>query len=326
MPSLPRFLSFPARRRGAASAGPGALGAGSPAGPAAQPGGSRGGTQGEPGAEAVRGAVVLITGAARGMGLLYARKAVEAGAGRVLLWDVDAAALGEAVAELEPLGPAELHPLALDLSDREPLLAAAADALAAFGTVNVLINNAGIVRGKRFWEHDPAADIEATLRVNTLAPMWLTRALLPAMLDDRSREARILNIASAAGTLANPNMSVYAASKWAMLGWSESLRLELEKDGHRHVSVTTFCPSYVSTGMFEGARGPLMTPILTPEAAASAAWDGMLRRTPVVMRPWTVKLGAALRAALPTRAWDVVGGKVFHVYSSMDKFTGRAGK
>ncbi|WP_394161108.1 SDR family NAD(P)-dependent oxidoreductase [Galactobacter valiniphilus] len=260
------------------------------------------------------------------MGLLYARKAVAAGAAHVLLWDVDTAALGKAARELEPLGSAELHPLALDLADREALLAAAADALATFGAVNVLINNAGIVRGKRFWEHDPAADIEATLRVNTLAPMWLTRALLPAMLADRSREARILNIASAAGTLANPNMSVYAASKWAMLGWSESLRLELEKDGHRHVSVKTFCPSYVSTGMFEGARGPLLTPILTPEAAASAAWDGMLRRTPVVMRPWTVKLGAALRAALPTRAWDVVGGKVFHVYSSMDKFTGRAGK
>jgi all-trans-retinol dehydrogenase (NAD+) len=326
MPALQRHLPVTARRRGRASAASGASGAGHATGVGAAGAVQASGTQGEPGARAVRGAVVLITGAARGMGLLYARKAVTGGAAHVLLWDVDAAALDAAVQELNGLGAAELHPQALDLSDREALLAAAAAATERFGAVGILVNNAGIVRGKRFWDHDPAADIEATLRVNTLAPMWLTRALLPAMLADTSRERRILNIASAAGTLANPNMSVYAASKWAMLGWSESLRLELGKDGYRHVSVTTFCPSYVSTGMFEGARGPLMTPILSPKAAASAAWEGMLRRTPVVMRPWTVKLGAALRAVLPTRAWDVVGGKVFHVYSSMDKFTGRAGK
>ena len=78
------------------------------------------------------------------------------------------------------------------------------------------------------------------------------------MIADTSRPKRILNIASAAGTLANPKMSVYAASKWAMVGWSDSLRLELVREGHRHVAVTTFCPSYVSTGMFAGARGPLL--------------------------------------------------------------------
>ena len=122
-----------------------------------------------------------------------------------------------------------------------------------------------------------------TLRVNTLAPMWLTRALLPGMIADRSRPKRILNVASAAGTLANPNMSVYAASKWALVGWSDSVRLELERAGHRHVKVTTFCPSYVSTGMFAGARGPLLTPIMTPERAGAAAWHGMLAGKPLLL-------------------------------------------
>ena len=289
----------------------------------------------------VRGATVLITGAARGMGELYAHRAVAEGAAALMLWDVDGEALEAVATSLRAVpdagspgeapdptpaavGPA-IHTAVVDLGDREAVLTAACGALERLGTVDILINNAGIVRGKRFWEHHPEADIEATLRVNTLAPMWLTRALLPAMMSDAERPRRILNIASAAGTLANPGMSVYAASKWAVIGWSESLRLELERDGHRNVAVTTFCPSYVSTGMFAGARGPLMTPILTPGQAVDAAWNGMLRGTPVVMRPWTVKLGATLRAALPTRAWDVVGGRVFKVFSSMDRFTGRPG-
>jgi len=192
--------------------------------------------------------------------------------------------------------------------------------------VDVLINNAGVVRGAPFWEHDPQRDIEATMRVNALAPMWLTRELLPAMIADSSRPKRILNIASAAATLANPNMSVYAASKWALLGWSESVRLELQRSGHRHVRVTTFCPSYVSTGMFAGARGPLLTPIMTPDRAAAAAWHGMLAGKPLVLRPWTVKLSMALRGVLPVRWWDAVAGRVFRVYSSMDQFTGRTGE
>jgi len=162
-----------------------------------------------------------------------------------------------------------------------------------------------------------------TMRINTLAPMWLTRELLPTMIADGSRPKRILNIASAAGTIANPRMSVYAASKWAMIGWSESLRLELRRSGYERFGVTVFCPSYISTGMFAGARGPLLTPIMTPERATRAAWEGMLAGTPVVSKPWTVKLAMALRGVLPTRLWDAIAGRVFHVYSSMDRFTGR---
>jgi len=271
------------------------------------------------------GAVVLVTGAGRGMGAIYARRAVEGGARAVSLWDVDADAAQRVAVSLERPG-VELEVRRVDLADRDAVKAAAHEVLERFGGVDVLVNNAGIVRGAPFWEHDPEHDIEMTLRVNTLAPMWLTRAVLPSMMEDLSRPKRILNIASAAGTLANPNMSVYAASKWALIGWSDSLRLELSRGGHGHVAVTTFCPSYVSTGMFAGARGPLLTPIMTPESAAAAAWGGMLRGAPLILRPWTVKLAMALRGLLPVRWWDAVAGKVFRVYSSMDHFTGRTEK
>lgn len=270
----------------------------------------------------VTGATVLITGAARGMGELYARRAVKEGAAAIALWDVDRDRAEALAAELD--GPrSRVRAYIVDVSDREAIREAARRTADELGAPDVLINNAGIVRGALFWEHDPERDIELTMRVNSLAPMWLARELLPAMLADRSRPKRILNVASAAGTLANPRMSVYAASKWAMIGWSESLRLELARDGHGHVAVTTFCPSYISTGMFAGARGPLLTPIMTPTRAARAAWEGMLAGRPIVSKPWTVKLAMALRGALPTRAWDVIADRVFHVYSSMDRFTGR---
>lgn len=271
----------------------------------------------------VPGAVVLITGAGKGMGALYARAAVAQGARAVALWDIDTEAV-EALAKRLSRTDCRVQAFTVDVSLLPEIQRGIAEVREQLGNVDVLINNAGIVTGRPFWEHDPVLDIERIMRVNSLAHMWLTREVLPDMIADSSRPKRILNVASAAGTLANPNMSIYAASKWAMIGWSESLRLELSKAGHQHIAVTTFCPSYVSTGLFDGARGPLLTPILTPNAAAKAAWTGMLNGRPMVLKPWTVKLAMAMRGLLPTRAWDTIAEHVFKVYSSMDHFTGRA--
>ena len=270
------------------------------------------------------GATVVITGAARGMGALYARWAVREGATGVALWDVDQSGAVALAEELQTPG-CTVRAYQVDLGSAEQIEATAQRTRDELGSPSIVINNAGIVRGGQFADQDPSHDITETMNINALAPMLVTREFLPDMIADRSRQHRILNIASAAGTLANPNMSVYAASKWALIGWGESLRLELTRGGNRHVAVTTFCPSFVSTGMFEGARGPLLTPIMTPEVAAGAAWQGMLSGQPLVLKPWTVKLGMLARGVLPTRAWDVVADKVFHVYSSMDHFTGRTG-
>lgn len=277
----------------------------------------------------VQGATVLITGAARGMGELYARRAADEGAAAIVLWDLDGELAGALAAELEAAARRRRATLTVrayevDVSQLEAVRETMERTRDELGNPDIVVNNAGIVRGALFWDHDAERDIELTMRVNSLAPMWIAREVLPAMLDDVSRPKRILNIASAAGTLANPRMSIYAASKWAMIGWSESLRLELEQGGHSHIAVTTFCPSYISTGMFEGAKGPLLTPIMTPKRAVNAAWRGMLRGTPMVLRPWTVKLSMAFRGALPTRAWDAVAGRMFGVYSTMDNFVGRS--
>jgi Short-chain dehydrogenases of various substrate specificities len=269
---------------------------------------------------------VLITGAAGGMGLLYAERAVAEGARSVTLWDVDRRGLDDAVVALTASAPegTTVQGFPVNLAELGAIAQTAQKVRKEVGDPDILINNAGIVRGNRFfWETDNGDDTRAMMQVNALAPMYVTREFLPAMLRHAYRPARIVNVASAAGLLSNPRMSVYAASKWAVIGWSDSLRLELEQTDHSNVKVTTVAPSYIATGMFAGARGPLLTPVLTPEYVVDRVWRAMLAGRPMLMLPRAVGLAKVLRGVLPTRAWDAVAGELFGVYSSMDDFTGR---
>lgn len=273
----------------------------------------------------VAGKKVLITGAAMGMGKLYARLAVQEGAAAVILWDINQAELDKTAVELRQAG-GRVYAQCVDVSKREAIAAAAAQVRTDPGPPDILINNAGIIRGKYFWEHDPQADIALTMAVNALAPMYVAREFLPAMIARRDGEQRVMNIASAAGFVANPRMSVYCASKWSCTGWSDSLRLELAQAGHRHVRVTTVNPTYIATGMFEGVKPMLLTPILTPEKVVARAWRAMKRGAPRVILPWTVYLSNALKGLLPVRVFDWIADKIFGVYHSMDEFQGRAGQ
>lgn len=269
----------------------------------------------------VEGRTVLITGAAMGMGRLYARHAVAECAAAVVLWDLDAATLETTRAELAA-GGANVLAQVVDVSSADAVANAARELHEANVHPDIVINNAGVVRGKPFWEHDPLADSEFIIRINVLGPMHVARAFLPAMIA-AGRQARILNVASASGQLSVPRMSVYTGSKWAVIGWSDSLRLELGREGHGHVRVTTLIPSYIKTGMFDGARAPLLTPLLEPEYVVDKAWAAMKAGRPRLMLPWSVGLSRMLSGLLPLRAWDWLAGRVFGVYSSMDAFTGR---
>jgi short-subunit dehydrogenase len=272
----------------------------------------------------VGGKKVLITGAAMGMGKIYAQLAVQEGAAAVVLWDINQGALDETTRELQGKG-GKIHPYTVDVSKLESITDAAARVKQDVGDIDILFNNAGVVRGKYFWEHDQVKDTWFTMSINALAPMYIAREFLPAMIASK-RESRVINIASAAGTVSNPKMSVYCASKWAAIGWSDSVRLELEQCGHDHVRVTTVCPSYISTGMFEGAKGPLMTPLMTPEYVVNKVWAAMKVGKPMLLMPWTVHLSKIFRGLLPIRLWDWVADKIFGVYKTMEDFKGRGTK
>jgi short-subunit dehydrogenase len=269
----------------------------------------------------VAGKKILVTGAAMGMGKIYARLAVQEGAAAVALWDINAAELDKTAAELRAAG-GHVHTQVVDVARLEAITEAARVLRETVGDPDVVFNNAGVIRGKYFWEHDPLKDIAFTMNINAMAPMYIAREFLPAMIARRGHEQRLVNIASAAGLISNPKMSVYCASKWSCTGWSDSVRLELEQAGHGHVRVTTVNPTYISTGMFEGAKTMLFTPIMTPEYVTTRVWKAMKAGRARLVLPWTVYFSSALRGLLPVRVFDWIARHIFGVYNTMDDFKG----
>lgn len=268
----------------------------------------------------IKGKIALVTGGASGIGKLMGQKCLAAGAERLVIWDINEAAMEAVAAEIRASGHT-VHTFRCDISDVASIEAAAEATLAEVRQIDILFNNAGIVAGnKTFLEHT-AADIERTMRINTNGHMHVTRMFMDGMYE--RGHGHIINIASAAGLTPNRNMSVYAASKWAMLGWSESLRLECEALKGKDLHVTTVCPSFISTGMFDGVKEPWLTPALTPEFVAERVITAVKDNEILIQEPFTVKLVPMLRGLLPTRVYDFLADEVFGAYDSMSSFKGR---
>jgi len=263
------------------------------------------------------GKTVLITGAASGIGRLMALKIAQRGA-RLVLWDVNVQRLDELHAELATQGVAA-HTHTCDLADRDAIRTSAERVLHDCGGVDVLINNAGIVNGKSLLDSSDD-EIERTFRINTLALFSTTRAFLPGMLARGA--GHVVNIASAAGLAGVPRLADYSASKFAVVGFDESLRLELEQLGSQ-VITTLVCPSFIDTGMFRGAktRFSWLMPILAPDDAAERIVRAIEADRRRLLMPRFV-LAALVVRALPPRAFDALMA-FFGINHSMDEFTGR---
>jgi all-trans-retinol dehydrogenase (NAD+) len=264
---------------------------------------------------------VLITGGAAGIGKLIGKRCLEEGAAKLVIWDVNETALYETSAEFQRKGY-DVYAYQLDVTDTELIEQAAEEVFEEVGPIDILINNAGIVVGKDFEDHN-RQDIDRTMHVNVNAVMHITRVFLPGMV--RRERGHIVNIASAASFMPNPGMSVYVASKWAVYGWSESLRLELERAYH-NLHVTTVTPGFIDTGMFEGVSAPLLTPMLKPKEIVDKIIYAIKHNELHVREPWMVKLTPVLWGLLPPRVFDFVAGEVFKVYDSMSKFVGHGNK
>lgn len=262
--------------------------------------------------------IVLITGGASGIGRLAGIEVLKRGAAGLIVVDVDEQAL-KALPGTEgfPSDKVSIYPA--DISDSERAETVCTNILEKEGTVDILFNNAGIVEGGNFSEQ-PLSVIRKTVEVNTLGCMYMAHSLLPAMIEQGS--GHIINIASAAGLMPNPGMAAYAGSKWAAVGWSESLRLELEKSG-AGVKVLTVTPGYINTGMFEGVKSPLLTPMLNPDKITSEIIRAVESNKARLREPFMVKVTPFLRGTLPAAVFDFIAGKIFKVYDSMSTFKGR---
>jgi short-subunit dehydrogenase len=131
----------------------------------------------------------------------------------------------------------------------------------------------------------------------------------------------ICNIASSGGLISNPKMSVYAASKWSLIGWSDSLRLEM-KQLKNNVNITTIMPYYISTGMFDGVQSKI--PILKPEDTALTIIKAIEKNKKMVTIPGYIyrftRLGQAI---MSINTFDWFADNVLGIYKTMEHFTGR---
>ena len=186
---------------------------------------------------------VLITGASSGIGRLLALEMAAKGA-RIALVARREEALAGVAEEVRATGGNAVA-LVCDVGDREQALATAARAVEELGSIDVLVNNAGFGRHRRFLDSD-LEDMERMMRVNYLGSLYFTRALLPAMVE--SRRGWLVFIASVAGRIAPADETAYAASKFAMVGLASSLSLEIEDAG---VHVLTVCPGAIRTPCFD---------------------------------------------------------------------------
>lgn len=263
---------------------------------------------------------ILITGAASGIGFLMGRMSLERGAKHLVMWDINPNSLASSSEELRNKGYS-VSTYVVDVRNKDQVSETANQIMNEHENIDILINNAGIIVGKSFAEHS-YEDIENTLAVNSLGMMYVARAFLPTMMMNNF--GRIVNIASAAGLTPNPGMTVYAASKWAAVGWSDSLRVELQQD-HSNIKVLTVMPSYINTGMFDGVKAPLLIPLLDPEKISAKILDSVEKDKFYLREPFIIKLSPFIRGVLPARVYDFIAGKILKVYSSMNTFKGRGG-
>lgn len=262
----------------------------------------------------MKGKTVLITGGASGIGKIMVRLFLEREA-KVIIWDINQSKIDETILEFARKG--DVLGFTIDVSDIDQIKETALKIKQEIGVVDVLINNAGIVAGKYFHEHT-TLDILKTMEINANAPMFITKEFLIGMLDQNS--GYICNIASSGGLISNPKMSVYAASKWSLIGWSDSLRIEM-KQLKKNISVTTIMPYYINTGMFDGVKSKI--PIIKPEAAALTIVKAIEKKKRMVTIPgYLYRFTRLGQGFMSIDVFDWFAGKVLGIYKTMEHFTG----
>ena len=191
----------------------------------------------------LKGRVAVVTGGAQGIGYATAQRMLASGAS-VVLWDMDAPLLAQASESLGQLG--RVGTALVELTDEAAVARAAAQAVADFGRIDILVNTAGITGGNAStWELPPEM-WRRVIEVNLIAPYLTCRAVVPQMLTQGY--GRIVNVASVAGKEGNPNASHYSASKAGLIALTKSLGKELATRG---ILVNAVAPAAAKTAMFD---------------------------------------------------------------------------
>ncbi|MFL6700171.1 MAG: SDR family NAD(P)-dependent oxidoreductase [Vitreoscilla sp.] len=263
----------------------------------------------------LRGGVAVITGAASGIGAALAVELARRGMSLALV-DLNDAGL-EATATQARAASATVSTHTMDVADHAAVAALPAAVMAVHGRVSVLVNNAGVALGGLFEQVD-AEDFDWLMAINFGATVRLTRAFLPVLA--REPAAQVVNVSSIFGIIAPPAQTAYAASKFAVRGFSESLRHELQMNGSP-VGVTIVHPGGVRTAISENARlakGLDAADVqreranwrrllaLAPEKAAETIAIAIERRDARVLVGQDAKAAAFVQRLFPVSYWKHV--------------------
>jgi NAD(P)-dependent dehydrogenase (short-subunit alcohol dehydrogenase family) len=246
----------------------------------------------------LRGRVAVVTGAGGGIGRAIALALARRG-GHLTLVDIDGTGVADTTRQAEALGVRAVA-RCMDVTDRAAVAALPAEVRAAHGRIDLLVNNAGVALGGRF-DQVSEADFDWLMAINFDAVVRLTRAFLPLL--QTSDDARIVNVSSIFGIVSPAGQAAYSASKFAVRGFSNALRHELEAT---RVGVTVVHPGGVATAIARSARVPAGVDAEELERRRAAA-DRKLRMPPA-------RAGEIIvRAIERRRARVLVGGDAVFV-------------
>ncbi|KAL0821846.1 hypothetical protein ABMA28_005253 [Loxostege sticticalis] len=251
--------------------------------------------------KSLRGDVVVVTGGGGGVGRQLAVKLARLGA-KVVVWDISVEGLQKTCQAVVDEG-FEIASYVVDLADRTAVYATAEKVKKEVGKVDVLINNAGTVFGDTILELTDSA-IETTYKVNILSHYWTVKAFLPDMI--KSGKGHIVTVGSVAGLLGTYRCTDYSGTKFATVGFHESLFTELRAHGHNTIHATLVCPYYINTGMFDGVT-PRLMPMLEPDYVAETMIDSIRKNEVNCIMPGSVRYLLPLKCLLPAKmCWDLM--------------------
>ncbi|NWT18755.1 RDHE2 dehydrogenase, partial [Vireo altiloquus] len=245
------------------------------------------------------GEIVLITGSANGIGRQVALKLAPLGV-TLVLWDIDDEGNKETSRLAQQNGANRVFVYHCDCSRREEVYEQADKVRKEVGDVTILINNAGRLLGKKFFELEDE-DFVKTFNINFFSQIWTCKAFLPAMVA--CNRGHLVSTASAAGLLGFYRGTDYCPSKSAIIGLMEAINSELFHEGKCGIKTTIICPYFISTKLSKGfkSKKPCLFPVYDPEYAASRIVDAIKKRKFYLIMPPAVYL-LGLKIYLPRKA------------------------